>query len=146
MRLSEKAWRTITRTAMLLMSIAVILAASGWAERERNADEEYLVYSAYLSDGLLNDAHDGSVGAPVLVVVEDQTRTTQNYDFRRSTLWMAVFTLMVYEHQPEPATLSAICSAPEYYRSLCCRAVPKWRSLHNQITGHPSFKRNFPTI
>jgi hypothetical protein len=81
MRLSEKAWRAITRTAMLLMSIAVILAASGWAERERNADEEYLVYSAYLSDGLLNDAHDWSVG-PVLVVVKDETRTTQNLRFQ----------------------------------------------------------------
>jgi hypothetical protein len=57
------------------MSTAAILAAFGWAERERNADEEYLVYSAYLSYCLLNDAHDWSVGGPVLVVVKDKTGT-----------------------------------------------------------------------
>jgi hypothetical protein len=68
--------------AVLLMATAAVLAASGWAERERNADEEYLVYSAYLSDGLLNDAHDWSVGGPVLVVVKDTTTAGENLRFQ----------------------------------------------------------------
>src|SRR3982074_486385 len=56
--------------------------SSGWAERERNADEEYLVYSAYLSDGLLNDAHDWSMGGPLLVVVKDTTTAGENLRFQ----------------------------------------------------------------
>ncbi len=81
MQLSDKARQRIKRTAVLLIATTAVLAASGWAERERNADEEYLVYSAYLSDGLLNDAHDWSVGGPVLVVVKDTTTTGENLRF-----------------------------------------------------------------
>jgi len=43
-------------------------------ELRRNATEEYAVYSAYLSEGLLNDAHDWSVGGPIRVVIEDRTK------------------------------------------------------------------------
>jgi len=56
--------------------------AASWAERERNADEEYAVYSAYLSEGLLNDAHDWSVGGPVQVVVRDTTKVGGNLRLR----------------------------------------------------------------
>src|SRR6266566_4210685 len=81
MQLSDKARRRIRRMAVLLIATFLVLAAYGWAERERNADEEYLVYSAYLTDGLLNDAHDWSVGGPVLVVVKDTTTAGENLRF-----------------------------------------------------------------
>src|SRR6266851_6762998 len=82
MRLSDKARRRIRRVTVLLIAIAAVLAAPGWAERERNADEEYAVYSAYLSEGLLNDAHDWSVGGPVQVVVKDRTIAGGNLRLR----------------------------------------------------------------
>jgi hypothetical protein len=82
MGLSDKARRRIRRTAVLLIATVTVSAASGWAERERNANEEYLVYSAYLSDGLLNDAHDWSVGGPVLVVVKDKTTAGEHLRFQ----------------------------------------------------------------
>jgi len=58
-----------------------------WVERKRNAEEEYAVYSAYLSEGLLNDAHDWSVGGPVQVVVEDTTKVGRNLR------WWALYVL-----------------------------------------------------
>ena len=67
MRLSRKALRRIGFTLLGLMVVLVILAAASWAERIRNADEEYAVYSAYLSDGLLNDAHDWGARGRVLL-------------------------------------------------------------------------------
>ena len=74
MRIGDKARRRIRRAVLFLLGIVAVLAIAGWAERERNADEEYAVYSAYLSEGLLNDAHDWSVGGPVQVVVRDTTK------------------------------------------------------------------------
>lgn len=40
------------------------------------------MYSAYLSEGLLNDAHDWSVGGPVQVVVRDTTKVGGNLRLR----------------------------------------------------------------
>jgi hypothetical protein len=82
MRLSDETRLRIRRTVLLLLAAVVVLATAGWAERERNANEEYAVYSAYLSDGLLNDAHDWSVGGPVQVVVRDTTIAGGNLRFR----------------------------------------------------------------
>ncbi|MGC2527530.1 MAG: hypothetical protein WA639_07265 [Candidatus Acidiferrum sp.] len=61
----------LTTVAVLTVVVVII----GWVERKRNADEEYAVYSAYLSEGLLNDAHDWSVGGPVQLVIEDRAGT-----------------------------------------------------------------------
>lgn len=55
MRFTDKVRKRIRHT-LLLVTVAVLVSAS-WAERERNTDEEYAVYSAYLSEALLNDAH-----------------------------------------------------------------------------------------
>ena len=74
--------RTIRRITLALLTTVAVLAAAGWAEQKRNADEEYAVYSAYLSEGLSNDAHDWSVGEPVQVEVEDTTRAGGNLRFR----------------------------------------------------------------
>jgi hypothetical protein len=82
MRISDKTRRRIRRTFLLLLGSIAALVAAGWAERERNADEEYTVYSAYLSEGLLNDAHDWSVGGPVQVVVRDTTTAGGNLRLR----------------------------------------------------------------
>jgi hypothetical protein len=82
MRLNDKVWRRTCGTALLLLAVVAVLASLGWAERERNADEEYAVYSAYLSEGLLNDPHDWSVGGPVQVVVWDTTRAGGNLRLR----------------------------------------------------------------
>jgi hypothetical protein len=78
MRTSDKTRRRIRRTVLFLLVTSAVLAAAGWAERERNADEEYAVYSAYLSESLLNDSHDWSVGGPVQVVVKDTTKVGGN--------------------------------------------------------------------
>ncbi len=82
MRISDKSRRRTRRTILFLLASVAVLAAAGWAERERNADEEYAVYSAYLSEGLLNDAHDWSVGGPVQVVVKDRTIAGGNLRLR----------------------------------------------------------------
>jgi hypothetical protein len=82
MRLNDKVWRRTCGTALLLVAVVTVLASLGWSERERNADEEYAVYSAYLSEGLLNDPHDWSVGGPVQVVVWDTTRAGGNLRLR----------------------------------------------------------------
>lgn len=82
MQIGDKARRRVRRTVLLLLAAIVLLAAAGWAERERNANEEYAVYSAYLSEGLLNDAHDWSVGGSVQVVVRDTTTPGGNLRLR----------------------------------------------------------------
>ena len=81
MRISDKTRRRARHTVLFLLGIVTILATAGWAERERNANEEYAVYSAYLSEGLLNDAHDWS-GGPVQVVVRDTTKVGGNLRLR----------------------------------------------------------------
>jgi hypothetical protein len=68
----------IRRIALVFLTAAAALALAIWLELGRNSDEEYAVYSAYLSDELLNNAHDWSVGRPVQVVVDDTTETEGN--------------------------------------------------------------------
>src|SRR5580704_15753156 len=79
--------RIFRRTAVVLIAVAVALAAFGCVERALNKQEEYRVYSAYLSEGLLNDAHDWSIGGTVQVVVEDTTTTGGNLRFRLLSLF-----------------------------------------------------------
>lgn len=82
MKVSDRARRILRRAAVLLITVAVILVGLSWVERERNKEEEYAVYSAYLSEGLLNDAHDLSTGGPVQVVIRDTTLPPGNLRFR----------------------------------------------------------------
>lgn len=82
MRIRDKLRRWSCGTVLLLLAVASVLGSLGWAERERNADEEYAVYSAYLSEGLLNDPHDWSVGGPVQLVVSATTRAGGNLRLR----------------------------------------------------------------
>jgi hypothetical protein len=78
MRLSRKALRRMGFTLLGLMVVLVVSAAASWAERIRNADEEYEVYSTYLSDGLQNDAHDWGASGAVLLVVKSTTSVSDN--------------------------------------------------------------------
>ena len=66
--------------ALLAFATVIIIGALtlNWIERSRNAQEEYAVYSAYLSEGILNDAHDWSVGPSIQVVIEDSKRVGAN--------------------------------------------------------------------
>jgi hypothetical protein len=82
MRLSTRTKGILCWIAVLLIAVTVVIAALGWAERERNKEEEYRVYSAYLSEGLLNDAHDWSVDVPVGIVIADRTISGGNLRFR----------------------------------------------------------------
>jgi hypothetical protein len=82
MQINDKAKRWIKKAILFLFAAFALLVAASWTERLRNANEEYAVYSAYLSEGLLNDAHDWSVGEPVQVVVEDTTKVGGNLRFR----------------------------------------------------------------
>jgi hypothetical protein len=82
MRLSDKARRRIRRTSLLFPTAVAVLAAASWADRKRNVDEEYAVYSTYLSEELLNNAHDWSVGGPVQIVVRDTTTAGESLRFR----------------------------------------------------------------
>ena len=78
----RRAMRIFGRTTAVLIAVAVVLAVFDWVEQERNKPEEYKVFSAYLSEGLLNDAHDWSTGGPVQVVVGDKTISGGNWRFR----------------------------------------------------------------
>jgi hypothetical protein len=69
-------WARIS--GVILVTFGTILIASALAlhrvEQDRNGKQEYEVYSAYLSEGILDDAHDWSVGPSIQVVIEDRTR------------------------------------------------------------------------
>jgi hypothetical protein len=73
----RKKSRRFGRIALAVLGVAALVAALatmfGWLDRLRNADEEYAVYSAYLSREMVGDAHDWSVGVPIDVVIFDQT-------------------------------------------------------------------------
>jgi hypothetical protein len=87
MQASNGLKRIFRRTTVVLIAVAVALVSFGWFERVRNKQEEYKVYSAYLSEGLLNDAHDWSIGGPVQVVIADRTISGGNLRFRLFSLF-----------------------------------------------------------
>lgn len=87
MQPSDAVKRILRRTAVVLIAVPVVLVSFGWFERERNEQEEYKVYSAYFSEGLLNDAHDWSIGDPVQVVIADRTTSGGNLRFRLFSLF-----------------------------------------------------------
>ena len=78
MPLNQTVLRRIRFIALSLLAVVGILAIAEWAEKRRCAGEEYAVYSAYLSDGLLSDAHDWGSSGPVQVVVKNTTSVSEN--------------------------------------------------------------------
>jgi hypothetical protein len=78
MRLNRIAMKRLGLAALSFVAVPGVLAVAEWAEGIRSAGEEYAVYSAYLSDGLLTDAHDWGASGPVLVVVKSSTSPGDN--------------------------------------------------------------------
>lgn len=74
MPMSDKSRRRIRRTVLFLLTIIAAFVCVAAIDRFRNANEEYSVYSAYFSKGIL--AYDLSQGAemPVQTVVVDATQ------------------------------------------------------------------------
>jgi hypothetical protein len=146
MRLNDKVRRRTCGTALLLLAVSTLLASLGWAERERNVDEEYAVYSAYLSEGLLNDPHDWSVGAPVQVVVWDTTRAGGNLRLR---------TLYALDGRVRFDQLQTATRASYLVRNLFqTRILPKFvlpsraivalTSQSDYFSFSPEFQKKFP--
>lgn len=149
MRIGDKARRRIRRTVLFLLAAAGVLTCVGWAERERCAYEEYAVYSAYLSEGLLNDAHDWSVGGPVQVVVGDTTKAGENLRFRA---------LYVLDGRVHFDQLHASTRASYIVRNLFrTRILPKFvlpsravvalasqSDFQSGFYGSPEFQKKFP--
>jgi hypothetical protein len=79
--------RILRRTVVVLVAVAVVLVSFSWLERVRSEQEEYRVYSAYLSEDLLNNAHDWSVGGPVQVAIAGRTISGGNLRFRLFSLF-----------------------------------------------------------
>jgi len=144
MQISDKTRLRIFRTFLFLLGAMGAVVAAGWAERERNAEEEYAVYSAYLSEGLLNDAHDWSVGGPVQVVVRDTTTAGANLRLR----WLYVLDCRVRFDRLQTST-----RVNYLVRNLFqTRILPKF-VLPSRATvaltskpdyGSPEFQKKFP--
>ena len=151
MSFDEKLRRGIRRTVLSLLITVAVLAAVGWVEQRRNADEEYAVYSAYLSEGLLNNAHDWSVGGPVQVVVSDTTRAGGNFRF-------LVFYMLDGRAQFEHLRTSTFASylvrnllqirvrSRFVLPSRATVALRQNSTSHPISMTHPSFKRDFRAI
>jgi hypothetical protein len=146
---SGKMWRRIRRTVLCLLTTVAVFAVLVWVERKRNADEEYAVYSAYLSEGLLNDAHDWSVGGPVQVVVEDTTRVGGNLR------WWALYVLdgrVHFDRFYVSTRASFIVRNLLQTRILPNFALPTRATLvlasrsdiQSQFQGSPEFRNKFP--
>ena len=142
---SPSRFRRILRcTIPVSIAVAVLLVSFGWFERVRNEQEEYKVYSAYLSEGLLNDAHDLSVGGPIQVVIADRTISGGNLRFR----WFSLFDRRVDFDELRTSTRASYL-ARNLFRT---RIEPKF-SLPTRATacitsaseyGSPAFQEKFP--
>jgi len=82
MTATKKPHRWVRLSGVMLLGFATVLIVGAltlnWSERSRNSEEEYAVYSAYLSEGILNDFHDWSVGPSIQVVIEDTKKVGAN--------------------------------------------------------------------
>lgn len=108
--------RALRLTAMILIFNISLLALLGWFERERNLEEEYAVYSAYLSDEIIDNAHDWSVDYPIDVVIYDRTIRGGSLRFRflyfldgrvnfrglSALTWASYLVRNLYQTQVEP--------------------------------------------
>jgi hypothetical protein len=143
-QVSKRAIRVVRLTAIAFTCSVSLLALLGWFERERNKGEEYAVYSAYLSDEILDNFHDWSVDNPIDVVINDRTIRGGNLRFRlfyfldkrarfpgSDTLtWASYLVRNLYQTRIEPKL-----SLPQ--RSTV-------RITSEQKYGSPEFQTKFP--
>ena len=141
---SNRVRRVFQRTIAGLIAVAFALAAFGWVERERNKGAEYEVYSAYLSDGLLSDAHDWSTGGPVQVVIADKTISGGNLRFP--------FTFLL-DRRVNFVELQTSTRTSYLARNLFRTRIESKFTLPNRATaritsdaeyGSPAFQEKFP--
>jgi hypothetical protein len=69
-------WTRISGVVLVTFGTILIVGALALhlVEHGRNGEQESEVYSAYLSEGILDDAHDWSIGPSIQVVIEDKTK------------------------------------------------------------------------
>ena len=69
-------WARISGVVLLTLGTILVVGALVLhrVETKRDTEQEYAVYSAYLSEGILNDAHDWSVGPSIQVVIDDRIK------------------------------------------------------------------------
>lgn len=136
--------RVVRRTVVVLIAVAAVFVSFGWLERVRNEQEEYKVYSAYLSEGLLNDAHDGSIGGLVQVVIADRTISGGNLRFRLFSL---------FDRRVDFGELRTSARVSYLARNLFRTAIESKFSLPARATacvtaggeyGLPAFQEKFP--
>jgi hypothetical protein len=144
MQVSDRVKRIFWRTTVVLISVAVVLVSFGWVERERNEQEEYRIYSAYLSEGILNDAHDWSIGGPVQVVIADRTISGGNLRFRLFS---------PFDRRVDFGELQTSTRASYLARNLFRTRIESKFSLPTRATacvthdgeyGSPAFQEKFP--
>lgn len=136
--------RILRRTVLVLIAVAVVFVSFGWLERVRNGQEEYKVYSAYLSEGLLNDAHDWSIGGPVQLVIADRTISGGNLRFRLFSL---------FDRRVDFGELRTSTRVSYFARNLFHTRIETKFSLPPRATacvtsegeyGSPAFQEKFP--
>lgn len=144
MRVSKRAIRVLRLAAIVSTCSVSLLALLGWFERERNEEEEYAVYSAYLSEEILDNFHDWSVDTPIDVVIYDRTIRGGNLRFR---------SLYFLDWRVKFRGLNTLTLASYLVRNLYqTRVEPKFslpqRSTINitsgQKYGAPEFQTKFP--
>jgi hypothetical protein len=149
MPISDKLRRRFKCTFLTLLTAAAVLAVLAWGEQKRTAGEDYAVYSAYLSEGLLNDAHDWSVSGPIQVVVEDTTKV-------RGNLRLRVLYLLDGRIQFDKLRTSTRASffvrnllrtqlLPKFVLPSCATVVLASQSdTQSMLYGSPEFNKKFP--
>jgi hypothetical protein len=130
--------------ALSFSAIVAILVVAEWAEGRRCAGEEYAVYSAYLSDGLLSDAHDWGSSGLVQVVVKNTTSVSEN---------LRIKALYVFDNRAEFDQLERSTRASYLVRNIfSTRLLEKFRLPRFATLAlasgsdyfSPEFQKEFP--
>jgi hypothetical protein len=144
LRLNRIALKRLAFTILAFFGVAILLAVAEWAEGVRCAGEEYAVYSAYLSEGLLSDAHDWGVDGPVQVVVKSTTNVSENLRIRA----LYVFDRRVDFDQLERSTRVSYLVRNIFSTRLTAKfQLPRFATLaftSRSDYSSPEFQKEFP--
>ena len=130
--------------AFVLIAVAVFLVSLGWLECRRNEQREYKVYSAYLSEGLLNDAHDWSSGGPVQVVIADRTISGGNLSFRLFSMFDTRLAFAALQTSTRVSYLTRNLFRTRIESKLCLPARAAACVTPDGEYGSPAFQEKFP--
>ena len=140
--------RWARRIALSLLAFLAMMVASALTlysvEQKRQGEEKYAVYSAYLSEGILNDPHDWSVGPSIEVVILDTTNVNANLRW----WWMYPFDGRVRFNELETTTRLSflVCNLFRSRMQLKIRLPERARPIlasNSQITS-TDFQKRFP--